>query len=617
MSVRATTDGKLILVRFPYSERLVDLIHTVPGARWHKPTTTWRCPLVMGSAYALRRAFGRELEVMPPLSAWARGELDRLAEIQVARSSERADLPRVRELAPEMALAMASREYQTVGARVMADAGAMLLGDDPGLGKTIQTLGALIEKGSQSILVFCPRTATRSVWAAEVAHWAPHFTVYVAQGSRGQRDGQIAAWRLAQSPKILICNLEMMRVVKERCPDGPLNKCKFGGETATHKHEHDIAEWPSLHRLDYDAIVADESHKALATTKNTMSKNITQIRYGAMKLRKRLLPGGLAIALSGTPYRSKRFKIWGTMNWLRPDIFTSYWAYASRNFVIDDSGRYGSGEVLDRLIVPDEQWAAELLPYYLGRDKATVAPDLPPIVYAGTPLAGGNYVVLPMDGKQAGAYSSMKKDAEVTLDSGRLTATGVLAEITRMRQFANAYGRLVEGRKVIPAAPSNKLDWILQFMEEHEGSEGKVVIASMFTSMVDLIAAELDGEGYEVLTLTGETSDRDRETLVRRFQDPDDKARVAVINMMAGGVAITLDAADYMVLVDQPWTSDDEKQVVDRIHRVSRIHNVIVYRLVTEGTVDEWIANMTDEQRDNILQADAATRATLLKEAVK
>jgi SNF2 family DNA or RNA helicase len=223
-----------------------------------------------------------------------------------------------------------------------------------------------------------------------------------------------------------------------------------------------------------------------------------------------------------------------------------------------------------------------------------------------------------MDPKQAKCYRDMAKMAEASVDGGRVTAEGVLAEITRLRQFADAYGQLGHDREMIPAWPSAKIDWIIQFLRELEGTDRKVVVASSFTKMVELIATAIEDErdvSGRVLTLTGATTDKARVRLVEQFQDPDSEVRVAVINSRAGGEAITLDRADDLVFVDMPWTGDEAEQVEARIHRVSRIHQVTVHRLASVGTIDEWMAGMNDEQRA-LLRSAKPEALKLLKEAV-
>jgi SNF2 family DNA or RNA helicase len=617
MSVKVTTDGKRILADIPF--RLKGRVKEVAGARakWDKSVTPnkflyWTYPLTMGTCRELRRVFGAELEIMPLLVQWARKELDREAELEAVRTGVEVSLEHLSERAPDLALAMDARPYQPAGASFIRSAGQCCLGDQPGLGKTLQTLGALIDSGARNILVACPRTATRSVWVRETNRWAPTIMPFVAQGARAEREQAMRAF--ADMPyggqKMLIINLEMIRARRIWvCHDGPNKGMEWkkppglkGG--CYDMHDHDVRyeyEWPWLMNQKWDAIVMDESHKVLASTKNIQSKSITQARLGAMHLRRQLVDGGIALALSGTPFRSDLTRAWGTLNWLRPDVFTSYWNFAETYFDVDED--HWGNKVVSKDPRDADAFNLALRPYYLARQKADVAKDLPPVVYAGTPPeddeGGLNGIWLDMDPKQAKAYEAMKKMGTARLESGSLSANGVLAEITRLRQFACSYGTAA-GNEFHPTLPSNKFDWLVQFLDERVGAGGKVVVASSFTQLINMFSAELTKLGTKNLTLTGQTNDRKRDELVSRFADPEDDYRVAIINTQAGGVAITLDQADDMVIVDMPWTADDEQQLVDRIHRVSRIHEVTVWRLFSVGTVDGWMAGLTEEQRASL-----------------
>lgn len=447
--------------------------------------------------------------------------------------------------------------------------------------------------------------------------WAPGIATFVAQGGRAEREQAMADFadhsvEIPGTRKMLIINIEMVRAKRrEFCPSGPGGICAFEDSRPPYghpKHEyHATPEWPFLTERTWDAIIFDESHNLLASTANIQSKRITQARFGAMKIRKRLRPGGLAIALSGTPFRSKLEKGWGTLNWLDDKKFSSYWSWAEQHFGVED-GRYGKivgngGKVLEPR--DPDTWDRMLRPHYIKREKKDAAPDLPPINYAGTPIDPEDpnsqcYVQLDMEQVQSRAYWDMEKLAEATLQDGaRITATGVLAEITRLRQFATAAHVLGDTRQhLIPRMPSNKIDWLIDFIQEREDTEAKIVVASSFSSIVGLAAEQIRKEtGLEVLTLTGATSDRDRVDLVARFQDTNDNLRVVVLNRDAGGESITLDAADEMVVLDMPWISDRDEQLFSRIHRVSRMHQVTIYRLVSVDSIDEWIALLNEEQR--------------------
>ncbi len=427
--------------------------------------------------------------------------------------------------------------------------------------------------------------------------------------------------------KMLIINIEMIRAKRVVvCPQGLGDKCPaYAVNQCKHKFEATY-DWPFLFEQKWDALVLDESHNLLASTANYQSKRITQSRYGAVQLRRHLKDGGLALALSGTPFRSDLTKGWGTLNWLRPDVFTSFWNWAGIHFGVTETGYGGAKEIAGGAKVAEpldqEAWDAMLRPYYLRREKKDVAKDLPPVAYAGTPIDPDDkdspcYVRIDMDPKQAKAYKQMSDDAEANVEGGRILANGVLAEITRQRQLANAYGYLDSRSEMSPALPSNKIDWILDFVDEREKTGIKVVIASDFTEMVEFTASTIRAElGIEVLTLTGATSDRKRSDLVARFQDFNDDLRVVCINRKAGGESITLDAADDMVIIDQPWISDTDDQLIPRIHRVSRIHQVTVYRLVSIGTIDVWMAGLSDEQRRVLSTASPVKLSEMIKESM-
>ena len=75
---------------------------------------------------------------------------------------------------------------------------------------------------------------------------------------------------------------------------------------------------------------------------------------------------------------------------------------------------------------------------------------------------------------------------------------------------------------------------------------------------------------------------------------------VILLNTKSGGVSLTLDAADDVIVCDQTWIPDDQEQVEDRAHRISRHHNVTVWNLATLGTIDEDIAVLNQRRGEAI-----------------
>lgn len=639
-------DEGRILADIPYDNgKGKEKAKRIPGCRaaWDKTRGDrdvflgWSYPLSLETCWTFRKVFP-DLEVGEDLATWAREEMERLSETETYRShvdDAQEVLDMVATIAPRTFEALCSRPYQVAGAAFGAMSNGLLLGDEPGLGKTIQTIAMLIQKNRKRILVTCPRTASRAVWERELHKWWPGANVFVAQGTRKEREAAFAAYDevaghdsifVRMYPCIMIVNTEMVRTKKIRKTKTVNHR---DGTKSVKEYYDSVPEWPWIHKAEWDAIVMDESHNTLASQYNIGSKHITQGRLGAMKLRMNMARRdnkGFAIALSGTPARSKLERFWGTLNWVNPKAFSSFWRFTEAHFEVDNTHwgrRIGTENELGRLVaVPLDQeiFDKALRPYYLARTKAMAAPDLPPIIYSGDPIGEGgqNAVWLDMEPKQAKAYADMKRMATVRLDSGTLLANGVLAELQRLRQFANAYGRM-EGNELLPELPSVKLEWILDFLYERDGHPGKVIIASSYSKMVNWVAAAIrhdKGISGTVLTLTGATSDRDRARLRDRFQDPNDDCRVVVINSKAGGEAITLDQADDIVMIDAPWTGDEVEQVEARAHRVSRIHQVIVHRLAAVGTVDEWIYSLNDEQRATLYAAKPKQAALMFREAI-
>jgi SNF2 family DNA or RNA helicase len=163
-----------------------------------------------------------------------------------------------------------------------------------------------------------------------------------------------------------------------------------------------------------------------------------------------------------------------------------------------------------------------------------------------------------------------------------------------------------------PVAESNKLEWVLQFLDERKAQNGKVVIATGFTKLANLFADEIRRAGWKVLTLTGETSGRQRDHAQDEFQNG--STRVIVINMFAGGEAIDLSAADELVALDDPWTDDTRQQYENRIVNLSKTNQLTIFHLRSEGTVEADIAEMNDDQRAALMSAKPKAKA--LKEVL-
>lgn len=592
-------------------------------------------PLSLTNCKELRRLFGDRLEISDGLNNWAFDEIERLGAIENFSSADSdAELdPRVAEQLP--GLARMVHAYQRAGIAFITHTRNALLADQPGLGKTLQTIGAMANAGvTGDILVAAPSAAVATTWPDELARWAPNDEVIVVMGTGPKRHKIFAQHGLGErvnsddqtieptkpgdgssGRRWFIVNLEMMRSQWVK-PKRVHRKHKTTGQMGWFEEKGWWSHsYPELHNHEWAAFVIDESHRCLICH-SAKPQSQTQVRAGAGMIP--VAEDGLRIALSGTPLRGKVENLWGTLNWMDPEKYHAYWTWAQQWFhVLGDprNPRESPMEINGLDETKAKAFYDDIAPIMLRRTKAEVRPELPDKLYAGTPLPYEDGTVdehspighwLTMSPKQAKAYQEIREQAETVLESGVLVANGVLAELTRLKQFAICHGDLEERAdgeyKFLPQLPSTKFEWLVEFLDslginkhssmEPDEEERKVVVASQFTSILNMYEAELAKLGIETLKITGQVSQKQRKENKDRWQQPGGP-RVFLLNTAAGGVSLTLDAADDLVFLDETWIPDEQEQVEDRIHRVSRLHNVTIHYLRTLGTIEENIALTT------------------------
>jgi len=555
---------------------------SVAGAAFKKkPVPHWTFPLDLPTCRALGKAFAGQIEVAPELRAWTDHEVAKVRALTDIAHLADVGTQQLAGRAPRIAEALLP--YQRVAAAWGSHAGSFLLADQPGLGKTIETLAIIAESHVEgSILVAAPSVAIDSVWRREIAQWLGSTAlVFTATGTREQRQQTLqvalSAVRRKTAPYVfVVVNLEMLRLTRE-----------------------EDFEYPELFSVPWTAEVVDESHRGLIRSPG----DGTLLRRGLMSL-----PPAQRIALSGTPMRGKPRHLWGTLNWLRPKEYTSFWTWADRYFSVSSDG-YSDYVIGDFRDGGDTAMARDLRTVMLRRTKAEVLTDLPPKQYAGTYLIPDDEesplgVWLKPNDKQKRQYDSFVKNAVIEFDTGEeIITNGALAEYTRKRQLAAAFCKMANG-KLHPTIESPKFDWLVQKLIElgiytpkgisERGPEevGKIVVTSGSTRLLNAFSEGLTSLGVPNYRLTGATPTAVRVQQVENFQTRDD-VRVYFLNRMAGGVAITLDAADDLVLLDESTIPDEDEQVEDRVHRASSNHSVTIHRLRTIGTIDEevaWIA---------------------------
>ncbi|XP_041855416.1 DNA excision repair protein ERCC-6-like [Melanotaenia boesemani] len=136
---------------------------------------------------------------------------------------------------------------------------------------------------------------------------------------------------------------------------------------------------------------------------------------------------------------------------------------------------------------------------------------------------------------------------------------------------------------------SGKLVFLLALLERLREEGHRTLVFAHYRKVLDIIQRILSNRGFKVLRLDGTiTQITERERLISLFQK-DKRYSVFLLTTQVGGVGITLTAADRVVIYDPSWNPATDAQAVDRVYRIGQTENVIIYRLITCGTVEEKI----------------------------
>jgi len=138
---------------------------------------------------------------------------------------------------------------------------------------------------------------------------------------------------------------------------------------------------------------------------------------------------------------------------------------------------------------------------------------------------------------------------------------------------------------------------VLHQMLKRLTSEGhKTLVFSQFTRILDLIGKSLKLKGYDFCQLDGRTKLVDRQIEVDRFfTEPETK--VFLLSTRAGGLGINLIAADTCIIYDSDWNPQQDLQAQDRCHRIGQTRPVVIFRLITQNTIDENIVQRAQAKR--------------------
>lgn len=563
-----------------------EIIKLVPGAKWDSAAHTWYTPISWASCVQLRGVFGADLVVGAALTAWSQNELATRIQpcLALRTAADATGLEFFSHLKP----------YQRAGVAFLAMSRQALCADEMGLGKTVQAIATMELLGADAFpaLIVSPNSM-KLTWAAEFARWAPGRRVQVIQGTKPKRVAQMEAIA-AGDFDVGIINFESLRQ--------HTRLASYGSMTMT-----DEEKTPKeLNAIPWRTVIADEAHRA----KDPKTKQTRALWWMGDHAEYRY-------ALTGTPVANSPEDAWAMMRFVSPLEFPAKTKFIER-YAMQSWNVFGFMEVVG--IRPEAQ--AELFkiidPRMIRRLKASVLQELPPITYSTR--------IVQMEPKQKAAYEAMRKESMVQLDTGILIASNPLPKLTRLRQFASAYGSLsyetvacpeCDGTGVAGGAicgrcqgactiqkeiltltePSCKVDALEEVIEEL--GESQAVIWAESAQLINLAYGRLARGGKSVGLVTGAQTAAERQAWIDAFQRGDTK--LLLCTFAAASEGITLTAASVAIFLQRTFNFIQNQQAEARIHRIGQeASNVTVIDLVTENTIEPRVAEALRTKGDQL-----------------
>ena len=404
-----------------------------------------------------------------------------------------------------------------------------ILADDMGLGKTLQSLALVCQarEADPDLPPFLIVAPTSVVfnWAAEAARFAPDLPVVAITGTATRRRQSLG--EIAAGAGAVVTSYTLLR----------MDFAAYSGVT-----------WAGL--------ILDEAQNV----KNHQSKTY---------LCARRLAAPVKIAMTGTPMENNLMELWSLLSITAPGLFPDPGRF--REYYAKPIERDGRADLLAQL-------RRRIRPLVRRRTKEQVAADLP--------AKQEQVLEVELHPRHRKLYQThLQRERQKVLsliddlDANRFT---ILRSLTLLRQLS-LHGALIDDAHL--DLPCAKIDLLLSQLQDVAAGGHRALVFSQFTRFLGLVRERLEAAGMEYCYLDGKT--RDRAAEVRRFSGG--TAPAFLISLKAGGVGLNLTEADYCFLLDPWWNPATEAQAVDRTHRIGQSRNVMVYRLISAGTIEEKV----------------------------
>ena len=519
-------------VTFNYHPMLVKCVKRIPSARYHADGNWWEV-----SSY--------HLQYLKLMEQWAKSHrfvtsVFWLTDDERVPTYEPLPMP---ELTVAHNLLIEPYEFQKQGIAYAIEHKRCIMGDEQGLGKTVEAIGVLTVTRALPALVVCP-ASLKVNWQRELKKFGGLNAIILNDANQRtwqrffeirKQDGQMCA-------DVAIVNYESLKkffVAKIR------REGRFTLKSVDFDPRKDL----------FRTIIIDESHKC-KSVQTQQSKFVQGIAAGKEYI----------LELTGTPVVNNNEDLIQQLRIMnRLEDFGGYSKFM---------GRYCQGL--------NKSSHLKELNYYLRkycffrRQKKDVLTQLP--------AKTRSYLVTEI------ANRKEYRDAERDI-------------IQYLRNYQDADDEKVQ--RTIRGAVMVKMGILKQISARGKVEGAKDIIHNIvdggqklivFCFLKEVVQA-LKQEFRDAVTVTGDDNTQQKQYAVDKFQT-DDRCKLIILNYRSGGTGLTLTAASNVLFVEFPWTYSDCCQAEDRAHRNGQRNAVNCVYLLGEDTIDEYMYNLIQRKKD-------------------
>ncbi|MEV8565324.1 DEAD/DEAH box helicase [Streptomyces sp. NPDC051322] len=305
--------------------------------------------------------------------------------------------------------------------------------------------------------------------------------------------------------------------------------------------------------------------------------------YSATARQLRTIDAQARVALTGTPVENNLSELWAILDWTTPGLLGRL-GHFRRHYArtIEGGADPAAGERLSRLVAP----------FLLRRRKSDpgIAPELPPKTETD--------LVVSLSGEQTGLYEAVVREtlAKISGTDG-FARRGLVAKLlTTLKQICNHPAQYLKEESPRIEGRSGKLELLDELLDTILAEGASVLVFTQYVQMARLIEKHLAARAVPTLFLHGGTPIARRQEMVDRFQAGE--VPVFLLSLKAAGTGLNLTGAAHVVHYDRWWNPAVEAQATDRAYRIGQTRTVQVHRLITEGTVEDRIAEMLDRKQE-------------------